>query len=376
MKIVRSIVPVVTTTALLVAVLTFIAGFGSGTASNIEGRASTSRPTTLATVELCGEASGADATLLLPPETGLKGLTKPNDPYIGRQWALGQMHVSALWSLTTGSTEILIAVLDTGIDRGHEDLRGKVVAEVNFTDSPSSNDLNGHGTHVAGIIVAGSNNGKGVAGLAPESRVMNVKVADDYGSCQAMAVARGIIWAVENGAKVINISIELRDPSAELEQAVNYAWSRGAVIVAAAGNRAGTAPVYPAYYEKCIAVSATGQADELAPLSNYGDWVDVAAPGSSIFSTLPGDRYGYESGTSFATAYVSGLAALLFNIMTDTNGNGRLNDEVRSAIEDGCQKVDAAGTGHGRIDALICSAKVEAFIGITQRGTRPCLLFS
>ncbi len=282
----------------------------------------------------------------------------PNDPYSDRQWALGQIRVSSAWQITMGDPKILVAVLDTGIDRHHEDLEGKVVAEANFTDSPTSEDINGHGTHIAGIIVGTSNNGIGVAGLAPESRVLNVKVADDKGRCQPATVARGIIWAVDNGASVINISLELREDSAELEHAINYAWSRGAIIIAAAGNDGDEFPIYPAYYENCVAVVATRQNDTLAPLSNHGDWVDVAAPGFNIYSTVPNNGYGYQSGTSFAAAYVSGLAALLFSIATDINGDGRLNDEVRAAIEAGCHRVGINGIDKGRIDAVKAFAEI------------------
>jgi len=275
----------------------------------------------------------------------------PNDPYLNEQWALSHIQIGELWRATNSGAGIVVAVLDTGIDRGHEDLNGKVVAEANFTSSPIAGDVYGHGTHIAGIIAAYSDNGVGIVGVAPQSQLMNVKVADDEGSCQASAVAKGIIWAVNNGAKVINVSIELREPSSELEEAVNYAWSQGAVIMAAAGNEGNQSPVYPAYYEHCIAVAATEQDDTLALLSNYGDWVDIAAPGFDIYSTLPGDEYGYKTGTSFATAYVSGLAAILFGELTDTNGDGNLNDEVRAAIEDSCQQICINSVGRGRIDA-------------------------
>jgi thermitase len=260
-------------------------------------------------------------------------LLATNDPDIERQWALTRIHLSDLWQITKGSPETLVAVLDTGIDRNHEDLSNKVVAEINLTDSPTPDDIYGHGTHVAGIIAANINNGVGIAGVAPESRLLNVKVADDKGRCSASVVAQAVIWAVNNGASVINISLELREPSPELENAVNYAWNKGAVIIAAAGNDASQLPVYPAYYKNSIAVAATKQDDDLAPLSNYGDWVDVAAPGFNIYSTLPGNSYGYETGTSFAAGYVSGLAALLFSIVTDTNGDNMVNDEVRAAFQ-------------------------------------------
>ena len=271
-----------------------------------------------------------------------------NDPDIEKQWALGRIHLSDLWPITQGSPETLVAVLDTGIDRNHEDLSGKVVAETNLTDSPTPDDIYGHGTHVAGIIAANSNNGVGIAGVAPGSRLLNVKVADDKGRCSASVVAQGVIWAANNGASVINISLELREPSPELEKAVNYAWSKGAVIIAAAGNDASRLPVYPAYYKNSIAVAATKQDNDLAPLSNYGDWVDVAAPGFNIYSTLPGNSYGYETGTSFAAGYVSGLAALLFSIVTDTNRDGMVNDEVRAAIETECLEIGLDDVDQGK----------------------------
>lgn len=269
---------------------------------------------------------------VLTTKTGQNGLTEPNDPFYSKQWAFSKINITNLWNITSGS-EVIIAILDTGIDHNNEDLKDKVVSEVNFTDSPSTNDFNGHGTHIAGIISATPNNGLGIAGLMPTGKLMNVKVANDYGFCVASTVARGIIWAVNNGAKVVNISIEIWGPSIDLEQAVNYAWDHGVIIVAAAGNQGNGLPIYPAYYKNCIAVAAIRPDNTLAPLSNYGDWVDVVAPGFNIYSTLPGNKYSYETGTSFASAYVSGLAAIFLTIVDDVNGNGMLNDEVRSAIE-------------------------------------------
>lgn len=274
-----------------------------------------------------------------------------------KQWALNKIAVSRMWQRTMGSQEVLVAVLDTGIDSSHEDLDGQVVAEANFTDSPTPGDVHGHGTHIAGIIAA-KNNDIGIIGMAPDSRLLNAKVADDMGRCHASALAEGIVWAVDNGASVINISVEIRGDSPELEKAIDYAWSEGSLVIGAAGNDGNDSPVYPAGYDNCIAVAATNQDDGLAVLSNHGDWVDVAAPGFGIYSTLPDDGYGLKTGTSFACAYVSGMAALLFDIVADTNGDGRLNDEVRAAIETGCQAIDIAGVGSGRIDAAGAVAQV------------------
>jgi thermitase len=147
------------------------------------------------------------------------------------------------------------------------------------------------------------------------------------------------VWATDNGAKIINVSIELNIGFRQLEEAVNYAWERGALVISVASNKT-IAPVYPAFYENCIAVLATDKYDNVGPITGYGDWVDIAAPGLVIYSTLPFNSYGYESGTSFAVAHVSGLASLLFGIAGDTNFDGRLNDEVRWAIQNGAEKIN------------------------------------
>ena len=241
--------------------------------------------------------------------------------------------------------------MDTGIDSGHEDLVGKVVAEVNFTDSPTADDIYGHGTHVAGIVAAAANNDVGIAGMAYDCRLMNVKVADDYGIFYGSVAAKGVRWAVNHGADVINMSLFSVEPSRSLEEAIDYAWSRGVIVVAASGNCIGTKAAYPAYYSNCLAVAATDSNDCLASWSSWGDWVDLAAPGVDIYSTLPGNQYGSKSGTSMAAAHVSGLAGLLFALRSDKNSNGFINDEVRAAIEGGCDEVDP-GTARGRINAF------------------------
>jgi len=267
-----------------------------------------------------------------------------NDTYLSLQWPISKIDLPAL-SQFEEKEPILVAILDTGIDKNHEDLKGKVIAEVNFSDSLTSDDMNGHGTFVAGIIAANINNGIGIAGISPNCRLLNVKVADDKGYCRGSDVARGIVWSADHGAKVINISIELNLGFRRLEEAVNYAWGKGALVLSAVSNQT-IAPVYPAYYESCIAVLATDKYDNDGPLKGYGDWVDVAAPGIVVFSTLPNSSYGYESGTSFAVAHVSGLASLLFSIVEDTNLDGKMNDEVRSLILNGAQKNSANGTKH------------------------------
>ena len=294
---------------------------------------------TSAEPELVETSSLDDAGLPQDTLANQSEIPTPTDPYVNKQWALSKINIFQLWQITTAKESVPVAVLDTGIDPDHQDLNGLIIAEADFTDSSGPGDIYGHGTHVAGIISA-KNDDVGIVGVAPGCRLLNVKVADDIGRCQASSLAEGIIWAVNNGASVINISLEIKDPSPQLEEAINYAWSHGSIIIAAAGNDGNESPVYPAYYENCVAVAAINQDGNLAPLSNYGDWVDVVAPGFDIYSTLPNNDYGYKTGTSFATAYVSGVAALLFNVVTDNNGDGRLNDEVRAAIETGCQEIE------------------------------------
>ncbi len=245
--------------------------------------------------------------------------------------------------------DVVVAVLDTGIDGGHQDLTGKVTASRNFSASTDTGDRNGHGTHIAGIIAAAQDPAAGIYGISQNSRLLNAKVADDYGLCDEASVSRAIVWAVDNGASVINVSLELRDYSSDLQQAVDYAWDHGALVVAAAGNDGSDRPVYPAFFSHALSVTATA-GDRLAPLANHGDWVDIAAPGFQVYSTLPGNRYGYETGTSFAAAKVSGLAALLFGLVSDTNGDGRLNDEVLDAIENSASPAANLGTAHGAVN--------------------------
>lgn len=265
----------------------------------------------------------------------------PDDSYPAERWGVSKIEAPQAWQITRGDQSITVAVLDTGINKDNLYLAARVVAEVNFTNSPTSDDLYGHGTHMAGTIAA----------IAPECRLMNVKVADDTGRCEPSVVARGIIWAVDQGARVINISLSMI-ASSDLAEAVNYAWSQGAILIAAAGNKGGSEPSYPAYYVNCIAVAGTNENDSLALLSSYGDWVDVAAPGFNIYSELPQNQYGYKTGTSAAGAHVSGAAALVFSVAADGNGNGAVNDEVRWAIENSCTIIAADGVGQGLVNAF------------------------
>jgi thermitase len=280
----------------------------------------------------------------------VRTVDSPNDPYFANQWGLTKIQAPQAWDITRGSPSVSIAILDTGIDIDHPDLAAKIIASANFGNSTTVDDLDGHGTHVAGIAAAITMNGVGVAGVGRDCSLMNVKVMSDDGTGYYSWLAEGIVWAADNGANVINISVGGSDPSSVLEDAVNYAWGKGAVVVAAAGNGGTTAAFYPAYYANAMAVAATNASDAMPAWSNRGGWVDVAAPGDSIYSCVLDAQYGYKSGTSMASPHVAGLAALVFAVVTDTNGNGRLNDEVRSRIEDTCDSVSIA-VAYGRINA-------------------------
>jgi thermitase len=265
----------------------------------------------------------------------------PGDYHLDERWGLNRLETPLAWQITRGDDSVIVAVLDTGISKDNHVLADIVVAEVNLTDSPTCDDLYGHGTHVAGTIAA----------IAPGCQLLNVKVADDRGRSEASVVARGIVWAVDHGAHVINISLSMR-ASSNLEEAVDYAWSHGAIIIAAAGNQGVPDPVYPAYYDNCLAVAGSNNSDSLALLSNYGEWVDVAAPGFNIYSEMPRNQYGYKTGTSAAAAHVSGVAALGFSIAQDSSGNGAVNDEVRWAIENSCSPIVGDGVANGLVNAL------------------------
>jgi thermitase len=296
------------------------------------------------------------------PDFVVQAFDTPDDPGFVNQRGMVTVEAPQAWDVTTGSPTINIAILDTGVDLDHPDLANKIISDINFSSSATVDDIYGHGTHVAGIAAAVTNNGIGVAGLGYSATIMNVKVLGDDGRGYWSGVAQGIIWAADNGAEIINMSLGGSSGSSVVESAINYAWNKGVLVVVAAGNDGSSAPCYPAYYTSCMAVAATDSIDRLAPWSNRGDWVDVAAPGISIYSTLKNGDYGYKSGTSMASPHVAGLAALVFTVAADVNGNGRLNDEVRTRIESTCDDIGVSGIGSGRINAY------EAVVG---GGTTP-----
>jgi len=259
-------------------------------------------------------------------------------------WDLEKINADGAREYTNGGTNIIVAVLDTGIDENHKGLICKVIDNINFSDSATSNDINGHGTAVAGLIAASLENGKDTIGVAYNASLLNVKVANDSGIVSPEAVAKGILWAIGKGAKVINMSFTLRESSQTVEEAINYAWSEGAVLVAAGGNIPNSKTTYPASYPNVISVAGTDKNDHISNWSCTGNWISVRAPNVDLYTTSPDGKYTMKSGTSFAAPLVSGEAALLLTIAYDANSNGNTNDEVRTAI--------LKNTDGGRINIL------------------------
>lgn len=298
--------------------------------------------------------------LYAEPDFVARAFTTTNDTLLSQQWGMFKIQAAnassaSAWDVTTGSPGVKIAILDTGIDQNHPDISNKIVANQNFTTSSTVDDFFGHGTHTAGIAAAVTNNSNGVAGVGYNSSLMNVKVLDDTGSGYYSWVANGITWATDNGAKVISMSLGGSSGSQVLQDAVNYAVANGVVVVAAAGNNGNSARSYPAYYSGAIAVAATDSNDNRASWSSYGSWVDVAAPGVDIYSTLPthsnqmgGVNYGSLSGTSMATPHVAGLAALVW-----ASGICSTNACVRAQIENNADPITGTGSywTYGRINA-------------------------
>ncbi|MFP5313547.1 MAG: S8 family serine peptidase, partial [Actinomycetes bacterium] len=310
-----------------------------------------------------------------------------SDPYFPRQYALqndGQPFTNTAgtltvppgtpdadvdaveaWSVTAGNG-IKVAVLDSGVATDNPDISPKVVARANFSGSPTragdsvAEDYYGHGTHVAGNVAAIADNGMGVAGVCPGCTILAGKVLDDNGVGSSSGLADGINWAVANGAKVINMSLGVR-ASRTLETAVNNAWNKGVVLVAAAGNGGNQTKIYPGAYPNVIAVGATDNNDAKAAFSTYGSsWVDIAAPGVNVYSTFPNHPFllgtqnnrslGYDvgNGSSMSSAIVAAAAALAWS-----SHPGATNASIRASVESSGEVKPGTETywAHGRLNA-------------------------
>ncbi len=317
----------------------------------------------------------------------------PSDPRWENQWAPAKIGTPAAWEITIGSEEIVIAVLDTGLELDHPDLAAQVwihpgevpansldddgngkIDDVHgwhfyhqcsnsnclpFEDGDLTDD-NGHGTHVAGIAAAETDNQVGIAGISWGARLMPVKVLDEYGDGWYSDIIAGLIYAADNGADVINLSLGGEESSQALQEAVDYVHAQGVLLVAATGNSGGEV-LYPAACDRVLGVGATDVDDVRPGFSNHGAEVDVVAPGVSIYSTWPWlDGYWHKSGTSMAAPHVAGLAALIWSVRPEAS-----NDHVAWVISRTALDLGPPGWdefyGWGRIDAHQALLSVVGF---------------
>jgi len=269
-------------------------------------------------------------------------LRVPNDEYLPTQWSVTKTRAEQAWDLSVGSPQVVVGVLDTGVDPGQVDLRGKLVAGYDYVNNDQDpSDDNGHGTAVAGIVAANSDNQIGVAGFCWACRLMPVKVLGADGTGFASGLAQGIIWATDHGARVLNLSLGGLVEDATLAAAAQYAWLHGVLIVAAAGNEGGLTLDYPAALPNVLSVGASDSNDRLYDFSNRG--ARVAAPGENS-TTARGGGYVSFLGTSSAAPVVSGIAALAFSLVPQAT-----SAQVERAIE--TTAVPIPGVASGRVDA-------------------------
>ncbi len=282
------------------------------------------------------------------------GLYDPDNPNVS-------IDAERAWDLTTGSQNLIIAVVDTGVMTDHEDLWAKIVPGRNvITGAPNPNnyyDDHGHGTFVAGVAAAMTNNILGIAGVTWSSKIMPIKALDADGYGTEADAAAGIIWAADNGAKIINMSFGGYDDAPVEHDAINYAAAKGCVLVGASGNDDSQAPFFPAAYEEVIAVGASNEYGQRCTAydwgeggSNYGSYLDVVAPGNFILGTWNDGSYNFSSGTSAAAPFVSGIAALVWSYYPQWT-----SIQVAEQIKSTCTDIPPAGwdyyTGWGIANA-------------------------
>jgi thermitase len=287
----------------------------------------------------------------------------PDDPEYtaGKQWGITNIQAPQAWDIETGKDSIVIAVLDTGVDYNHVDLAGNMWDNygydfVNNNSDPADDNSESHGTHCAGIAAAVTNNGIGIAGVSWKSKIMAVKVLNAAGEGTLDNETLGIYYAADKGAEIISMSFGTTEypptPSDSERDAINYAYEKGCLLVAASGNDDQPYVAYPAAYDNVIAVGATDQNDKRCNGSwgsNYGAELDVVAPGDSIYSTLRNNAYGYLSGTSMAAPFVAGEAAIILSHL-----GGLAPSDVKLIIERTADDIGSSGwdeeTGWGRIN--------------------------
>lgn len=283
----------------------------------------------------------------------LQSMLAPNDPQYGQQYAPQQVNADTAWDTTLGSSSVTIAVVDTGVQYDHPDLAGNFGSDpgYDFVDDdsdpyPDAPADEYHGTHVAGIAGGPTDNGTGTAGIS-NSSLINGRALDETGRGSTADIADAVEWAADQGADVINLSLGGGGYTSTMKNAVSYATNQGSLVVAAAGNNGTGSVGYPAAYSECVAVSALDPDESLASYSQYGDEIELAAPGTNVLATLPTDDYGELSGTSMATPVVAGVAGLTL-AQWDVD-NVTLRDHLKNTAVD--VGLSSSQQGSGRVDA-------------------------
>jgi len=274
----------------------------------------------------------------------------PNDPGYGSQWHLPLMGTPTAWDVADGSG-IVVAVLDTGVNPNHVDLSGQVLSGWNIVSSNTdSADIHNHGTWVAGVVAAKTNNGTGVASVAPGAKILPIRITNSSdGWAYISDMARAITWAADHGARVANVSYGGAAGSLSVANAASYMMGRGGVVTISAGND--NKDYGYGNYASLFVAGATTSSDARASYSSFGNFVDISAPGSSIYTTARGGGYNYVSGTSFASPNTAGVAALVMAANPEL-----LPTDVMAVITNTATDLGTSGWdpyyGHGRVDAL------------------------
>lgn len=291
-------------------------------------------------------------------------MADPSDTYFADQYSLKAARFPEAWARQPDAADVTVAVVDTGVDLDHPDLYEQLVPGWDAVSNDSDpQDENRHGTMVAGIIGASSDNGRGIAGGTFRTRIQPVRALDAYGRGSYADVAEGITWAADNGADVINLSLGGASSSTVLADAVAYAQSKGILVVAAAGNSSGPEPIYPGALPGVLTVAATDANGQITWFSSQGPWVDVAAGGVDVISTNlgagPADSYAAASGTSFAAPMVAAAAALLRQAHPDWDG-AQISARITSSARDAGPAGHDNGFGFGLLD-------IEAALGAPRQ---------
>ena len=305
------------------------------------------------------------------PDYVVYGLGTADDEYYSEQWNLLRIQADRAWDITTGDSDIIIAIVDTGVDLTHPDLASKVVSGWDFeNDDDTPQDDHGHGTQVAGVAAAASNNSIGIAGVSWGAKIMPIKVLNSANWGTVSNVAAGITYAADHGAQIINLSLGKRllpDPDT-LKQAVDYAYSKGCLLVAATNDDGSSTVVYPAGYPNVLAVGATDYNDEWMTTSGYGSYIDVVAPGQEIpvtYWSSTGSTYSLGSGTSVATPHAAGLASLIWSLQPSYTVTNVMNI-IEWTSEDITTSPAGTGwdeyTGWGRINARRALAGIIGYV--------------